>query len=76
MANWGSEMRESQRLDTDLNRIRIFAGKGSKISVRRSRLLAITSAASEISDELPPEITFFRLLDAFLVMVRTSDYRA
>lgn len=31
--------------------------------MRRSRLLAIVSAAGEVSDEVPPLITFLLLLD-------------
>lgn len=45
-------MRDSQCLDTDLNQIRDFAGKNTRICVRRSALLAISSATGEISDGL------------------------
>ncbi|KAF7152277.1 hypothetical protein RHSIM_Rhsim01G0014700 [Rhododendron simsii] len=50
----GLEIRESQCLDTDLNQIRNFAGKSSKICVRRSTLLAIACADGELSDERWP----------------------
>ena len=40
----GSEMRESQCLETDLNLRRDFMGRKSRIWIRRSTLLAIVSA--------------------------------
>lgn len=63
--NWEWEMRKRQSLETDLNRSRDFAGKRSRISVRRSMLLAINSAAGDGD----PPAAFRLLVDGFLAIV-------
>lgn len=67
--NWELDMRENQCLDTDLNRIRDFARTRSRISVRISTLLAITSAASELSDDGAPVICSVLLRHAFFTIM-------
>ena len=55
-------MRESQCLDTDLNLMRDFTGRWMRISLRRSSLLPIFSAAYEGGVEL--EVVEFRRREA------------
>lgn len=46
--NWELEMRENHSFETNLNLRRGLAGSLRRISVRRSSLLAMASAAEEI----------------------------
>lgn len=48
----GSEMRESQCLETDLNLIKDLMGRWRRISLRRSSLSAIISAEYDGGEEL------------------------